>query len=94
MKAQQAKANLWRLQINTKLVGNEWDISMTASEHSILMILRAAYGTFEAQLKEIAKAPGDQRPAGLIDEALALLRCLVFGRLEPIQGKHIHLMQV
>lgn len=85
------KQELWNLHVNTKLGDNQWSISLTASEQSILIMLRSAYGAFEAQLREIAKAPGDQRPAGLIDESLALLRCLVFGRLEPINGKHINL---
>lgn len=85
------KETLWLLNIDTNLNGNEWSISLTANEQSILIMLRAAYGAFEAQLKEIAKTPGNQRPAGLIEEALALLRCLVFNRLETINGKHINL---
>lgn len=54
-------------------------------------MLRAAYDNFEAQLKQMAKAPDKQRPAGLIDEALALLRCMVFAKLEPINGAFISL---
>jgi hypothetical protein len=60
MKAQQAKANLRRLQINTKLGCNEWALSMPASEHSILMTLRAAYGAFEALWADVINLPRSQ----------------------------------
>lgn len=91
MNTQQKKETLWHISIDTKFGGNDWRFSLTTSEQSMLTMLRAAYGTFEAQLKELAKVPSGQRPSGLIDEALALLRCLVFNRLEPINGKYINL---
>lgn len=85
------KTQLWNININTNLAGNDWSISMTASEQSILVMLRAAYNTFEGQLKTLADARPGSRPAGLIDEALKLLRCLVFNKLEPVDGKHINI---
>ena len=55
-------------------------------------MLRAAYSTVEAQFRQIAKM-GSNGPhaAKLLDEALALLRCLIFNRLEPISGQYINL---
>lgn len=82
---------MWNLAVNLKLKGIDWNISLTASDQSILTMLRAAYGTFEDHLRELAQIPGSERPAGLVEEALALLRCLVFNRLEPINGKFIKL---
>jgi hypothetical protein len=89
MKSQQTI--LWQLFIDTKLDGNEWSISLTASEQSILTMLRAAYGTLEAQLRDMANTRPGSLPVGLLNESLALLRCLVFDKLEPISGKHINL---
>lgn len=85
------KEKLWTLHIDITLSGNQWGISLTASENGILTMLRTMYAAFEAQMAVMAKTPSSHRPSGLIEEALALLRCLVFCKLEAINGKYINL---
>jgi len=79
----------WKIKIDINLKGNEWAISLTASEQSVLTMLRAGYSVFESQLKQIADEKASQRPMGLIDDALVLLRCLVFNRLQEHNGKFV-----
>lgn len=86
------KEILWQLQIDTKLGGNEWSISLLASEQSILTALRAMYGAFEGMLFQVLKAPGHERPVGLLEDAMLLNRCLVFNKLLEIHGKQIVLV--
>lgn len=86
-----SKPIIWTVNIDMDFGGQHWSIALTSSETSILTLLRTMYDTFEEKLKEVAKVPSPQRPSGLIDEALSLLRCLVFNKLEVIEGKYIKL---
>lgn len=88
------KTDVWNVVIAMKVQGQEWNISLTASEQSVLSMLRNGYGFFEAQLKVMAHSSSGQRPAGLIDDALILLRCLVWNRLEDHNGKFVRLQRV
>jgi hypothetical protein len=88
----QPKEILWQLHIETKLGGNDWSISLVASEQSILTALRSMYSAFEGMLLQTLKAPAGERPAGLLDDALLLNRCLVFNKLQEIHGKQIILV--
>lgn len=80
----------WNIVIDMNSAGQSWDIALTASEESIITMLKSFYGVFESQLKDIAsRPPGTKQPAGLIDDALVLLRCLVFNRLEAHAGRFL-----
>jgi hypothetical protein len=90
-----SKTSLWTLNIDIDLKGIQWAIQLTASETSILGMVRTMYGTIEGKIKEIARTPSGHSPSmwpvELIDEVLSLLRCLVFNRLEPIAGQYVKL---
>jgi hypothetical protein len=88
----QSKEILWQLHLETKLGGNDWSISLVASEQSILTALRSMYSAFEEMLLQTLKAPGHERPAGLLDDAMLLNRCLVFNKLQEIHGRQIVLV--
>lgn len=85
---------MWHISITLKLKGNDWNISLTANEASVLTMLRAAYSTLESQFLEVASTPSGQRPSGLLSEVLVLLRCLVFNRLEESAGRYVNLKKV
>lgn len=84
----------WNIKIKTKLGNDDWSLDLTASEQSLLMTLRAFYPTIEAKVREVIRAGTSGVPAGLLDESLALVRCLVMNKLEPLNGKHIKIGRV
>ena len=85
---------MWNIVINLNLRGNLWNVTLTASEASVLTMLRAAYTSFESQIKDLAEIGPGKRPAGLLDDALVLLRCLVFNRLEIHNGQHVNIRKI
>ena len=84
---------LWKIVIGMNIQSNALNIALTTSEVSALTSLRAGYPIFEAQIKEVVHIGGDL-PTTLIDDALVLLRCLVFNRLEVHSGQFVNIQQV
>ncbi len=87
-------SNKWNLVVEMNFGGQEWHLNLTASEQSLLTLLRSSYSLFEAQIKALADARPGARPAGIVDDALTLLRCLVFNQLQPYSGQHLKIRQV
>jgi hypothetical protein len=68
------------------------NLQMTAGEESILVMLRAGYGNFEKMIKaSVEKGTRSSLPSGLVDDALVLLRCMVFNKLQAHTGKFVHI---
>jgi len=84
----------WQVAIDVKLSGESWQFNLTSTEQQVLGMLRIGWGAFEKKLRELAEARPGERPYGLVDEAIVLLRCLVFGRLEEHYGKFINIRRV
>jgi hypothetical protein len=85
----------WNLKINAKLKGQQWNIDMTASEESLLTMMRGMYWQFEAILKALAQENSTATlPSGLLDDVLSLLRCLIFNRFEAYRGEHVQIARV
>ena len=85
---------LWKIVADIELGGQSFNFNLTAGEAGLLEMLRSFYPTFEKQIKAVAEMGAGKRPAGLLDDALCVLRCLVFNRLEPHGGKFVQLSQV
>jgi hypothetical protein len=67
-----------------------WNMSLVSSEQSILTMLRAGYGQFEQFIKGAAeKGTGGSLPAGLLNDALVVFRCLIFNELKEYKGKFV-----
>jgi hypothetical protein len=79
----------WELKINLYDGKEHFKLTLDGSETSILSMLRMSYDMFEARIRTVVEAPPGSRPAGIVDEALHLLRCLVMNRLDPIYGNHL-----
>ena len=84
----------WNIKIQVKLGKEDLSFDLTASEERLLTMLRSFYLSIETKVREIIKAGAFDAPAGLLDEVLLLVRCLVFNRLEPLNGKHIKIIKV
>lgn len=84
-------AKNWSVVIRMGGAGNSLNFSLVASEEAILTMLRSFYQTFEGKLKEMAETPPGKRQAGLVDDALVLLRCLVLNRLEVHNGQIVNI---
>lgn len=84
----------WNIKIHVKLGKEDLSFDLTASEQSLLMTLRTFYTTIEAKVREVIKAGTSGAPTGLLDEILTLVRCLVLNRLEPLNGKHIKIIEL
>lgn len=84
----------WNINIQTKLGKEDWSLNLTLSEQGLLTMLRNFYPAIEEKVREIIKAGTAGTPAGLLDEALVLVRCLVLNRLEPLNGKHIQIIKL
>lgn len=87
-------SNAWNIVIDMELEGDRWNLTLTASESTILIMLRNFYGMFETQVKHLTAVSSGKRPHGLVDEALVLLRCLVHNRLEVHEGTFVIIRQV
>lgn len=84
----------WNLKINLLLGGQNFSFDLTSGEHSLLTMLRGLYPQIEARFRDMAQSPPGELPAGLLDDALALLRCLVFNQLEAYRGEHVKIARV
>lgn len=82
-------ANNWNLHIQTKIEGEDWSISLTASEQGLLAMLRMMYGKFEVMLKALEKVPPGSRQVGMLEDFLVLNRCLVFNQFQEHNGKFV-----
>jgi hypothetical protein len=79
----------WKIEINLGLKGQEWHVQLQTSEQGIITLLLGAYGMFEQKMRELVQPSAGAAPAGLLDDALVLLRCLVQRRLETHAGKYV-----
>lgn len=85
---------LWKIVIEMNIQSNALNIALTTSEVSVLTTLRADYSIFESQIKEIGLTSRVKPQAGLVEDVLILLRCLVFNRLEVHDGQFVNIQQV
>lgn len=86
--------NNWNVKIDMKYGGQPWSLDLTSGEAGLLTMMRTSYPLVEQQLREAADAPKGTLPSGLVDDVLALLRCLVFNRLEAYRGENVRIAKV
>lgn len=85
---------LWNFEINTKINGEDWSISLMSTEDGLLKMLVGIYGVFEVKLKEVIRAGTSGAPYGLLEEMLFVNRCLVERSLMQLVGKHVKIRKV
>jgi hypothetical protein len=83
----------WSLKIETKIDGENWSISLTASEDGLLTMIRMMYGQFEERLLKAVNAPSGSRPMGMLEDFLVLNRCLVFNKFQEHNGKFVKILK-
>ncbi|MGB9181840.1 MAG: hypothetical protein WCB68_21600 [Pyrinomonadaceae bacterium] len=84
----------WTFKIDVNIGNLQLNLQTEGTQQSILTTLRNMYGIFEPRLKSLAEATPGTRPAGLLDDAFMLLRCLILNRLEPhASGKFIQIVR-
>jgi hypothetical protein len=79
----------WNIKVGLQHGGESWQLNMIASEQSILNMLRMSYTTFEVQVKKMLASSASlpsSAPSGAVDDALVLIRCLIFNKLQEHKG--------
>jgi hypothetical protein len=86
--------NNWSLKIDVPLKGQDWSLSLTASEDGLLTMLRMMYTQIEQNVMALAIASSGSRPMGMLEDFLLLNRCMVFSKFEEHDGKFIKITRV
>lgn len=87
----------WNLKLNINFGGQDVSLDLTSGEKSLLTILRGLYPQLEEALRNTlfsGSANNNTLKPSIVDDALALLRCLVFNRLEAYKGDHLQIARV